>query len=61
MAQSIGYLLAAVGPAFFGFIHDRSGNWAVPLAVITGMSILTILFGYAAGRKGYIGPEQETN
>lgn len=61
MAQSIGYLLAAVGPAFFGFIHDRSGNWAVPLAVITGLSILTILFGYAAGRKGYIGPEQETN
>ncbi|MNJ33981.1 putative transporter YycB [compost metagenome] len=57
MAQSIGYLLAAVGPTLFGFIHDQSGNWAVPLATITGLSLLTILFGYAAGRKGYIGPE----
>lgn len=57
MAQSIGYLLAAVGPTLFGFIHDQSGNWAVPLATITGLSLLTILFGYAAGRKGYVGPE----
>ncbi|GAA0137544.1 MFS transporter [Paenibacillus sp. YSY-4.3] len=54
MAQSLGYLLAAVGPTLFGFIHDRSGNWTVPLATITSLSLLTILFGYAAGRKGYI-------
>lgn len=54
MAQSLGYLLAAVGPTLFGFIHDQSGNWTVPLATITSLSLLTILFGYAAGRKGYI-------
>ncbi|AZK45941.1 CynX/NimT family MFS transporter [Paenibacillus lentus] len=57
MAQSFGYLLAAVGPTLFGFIHDQSGNWSVPLATITGLSLLTIVFGYAAGRKGYVGPE----
>ncbi|WP_083484777.1 CynX/NimT family MFS transporter [Paenibacillus ihumii] len=57
MAQSIGYLLAAVGPTLFGFIHDKSGNWSVPLATITGLSLVTILFGYAAGRKGYIEPK----
>ncbi|WMT40640.1 MFS transporter [Paenibacillus sp. D2_2] len=54
MSQSIGYLLAAVGPTLFGYIHDVSGGWNAPLATIVSMSILTIVFGYAAGRKGYI-------
>lgn len=57
MAQSIGYLLAGVGPTLFGFIHDASGGWNVPLATITLISILTMIFGYAAGRKGYISPK----
>nr|WP_260071111.1 MFS transporter [Paenibacillus sp. p3-SID1389] len=54
MAQSIGYILAAFGPTLFGYLHDLSGNWDTPLAVITGVSMLTALFGYAAGRKGYV-------
>lgn len=58
MAQSVGYLLAAVGPTLFGFIHDASGGWSVPLATITFLSLITIVLGYAAGRKGHIGPEQ---
>ncbi|WP_410770695.1 CynX/NimT family MFS transporter [Fontibacillus sp. BL9] len=57
MSQSIGYLLSAVGPTLFGFLHDQSGGWSVPLATITAMSLITIVFGYAAGRKGRIGPE----
>lgn len=59
MAQSLGYLLAAAGPTMFGFIHDQTGGWSVPLAVITALSLLTIVLGYTAGRKGYIGPEQQ--
>lgn len=54
MAQSIGYILAAFGPTLFGYLHDLSGNWDTPLSVITGVSMLTALFGYAAGRKGYV-------
>ncbi|MGP0587808.1 CynX/NimT family MFS transporter [Paenibacillus timonensis] len=54
MAQSVGYVLAAFGPTLFGYLHDFSGSWDTPLAVITGVSILTALFGYAAGRKGFI-------
>ncbi|MNO17828.1 putative transporter YycB [compost metagenome] len=54
MAQSVGYVLAAFGPTLFGYLHDFSGSWDTPLAVITGVSILTALFGYAAGRKGYV-------
>lgn len=56
MAQSVGYLLAAVGPTMFGFLHDQSGGWTVPLATITALSLLTIVMGYAAGRKGYVDP-----
>lgn len=54
MAQSLGYLLAAVGPTMFGFVHDQSGGWGVPLAIITAMSIVTILLGFIAGKKGRI-------
>ncbi|MBW4840334.1 MAG: MFS transporter, partial [Paenibacillaceae bacterium] len=54
MAQSVGYILAAFGPTLFGYLHDLSGSWDTPLAVVTGVSILTALFGYAAGRKGFI-------
>lgn len=54
MAQSIGYVLAAFGPTLFGYLHDLSGSWDTPLAVITGVSVLTALFGYAAGRKGEV-------
>lgn len=57
MAQSLGYLLAATGPTLFGFIHDQTGGWSVPLAVITVLSLITIVLGYTAGRKGYVGPE----
>lgn len=54
MAQSLGYLLAAVGPTLFGFIHDQSGGWSIPLAMITAMSVITILVGFIAGKKGRI-------
>ncbi|CAM4462389.1 MFS transporter [Paenibacillus sp. FSL R5-0527] len=54
MAQSVGYLVAAFGPALFGYIHDVSGGWNAPLAAIIAFSVLTALFGYAAGRKGFV-------
>ncbi|MNW51787.1 Inner membrane transport protein YeaN [compost metagenome] len=56
MAQSIGYLLAAVGPTLFGFLHDQSGNWSLPLAVMTCLTLVTIILGFLAGRKGYVNP-----
>lgn len=54
MAQSVGYLVAAFGPALFGYIHDVSGGWNAPLAAIIAFSVLTTLFGYAAGRRGFV-------
>ncbi|WP_085558152.1 MFS transporter [Azospirillum agricola] len=50
MAQSIGYLLAALGPFAFGVVHDLAGNWSLPLAVLAFMGLLQALLGYKAGR-----------
>ena len=33
MAQSIGYLLAAIGPFLFGIFHDITHNWTLSLSV----------------------------
>ena len=54
MAQSIGYLIAALGPVFIGFLFDLTGNWTVPLIVLLSISILVILFGLGAGRDKYV-------
>lgn len=50
MAQSVGYLLAACGPPLIGKIHDISGNWHIPLAIIAAVSLLMAIFGGLAGR-----------
>lgn len=47
MAQSIGYLLAATGPLLFGWLHDLTHGWSVPL--LTLLLILLILFGVGMG------------
>lgn len=50
MAQSIGYLLAAIGPTFFGFLYDVTNNWTIPLLLLAGVSILILIFGLGAAR-----------
>ena len=42
MAQSLGYLLAAVGPMLIGFLHDATGGWKVPLTVLS--AVVVVLF-----------------
>ncbi|MGG0824190.1 MFS transporter [Paenibacillus turicensis] len=54
MAQCIGYFLAAIGPFLFGFLHDLTGGWNIPLVVITAFAVVTVLFGWLAGRERYI-------
>lgn len=34
MAQSVGYLLAALGPVGVGFLHDVTGSWTVAMAAL---------------------------
>ncbi|MBP2239505.1 CP family cyanate transporter-like MFS transporter [Cytobacillus eiseniae] len=51
MAQSVGYLLAATGPALFGYIHDVTNSWTFPLLILVGASVLLFIFGQGAARN----------
>ncbi|SUM35222.1 transporter [Staphylococcus gallinarum] len=53
MAQSIGYLFAALGPLLFGILHDMTGEWYASLAILLITAIGLTLFGSQAGRKPY--------
>ncbi|WP_371811563.1 CynX/NimT family MFS transporter [Sporosarcina sp. Te-1] len=59
MAQSIGYLLAAIGPTLFGFIHDATNSWTIPLLILIGASVLLFIFGLGAARDRYLGTVQQ--
>lgn len=50
MAQSVGYLLAAIGPTLFGALHDITNNWFVPLLLLLIVAIFKIVTGLIAGK-----------
>ncbi|AHY08978.1 MFS transporter [Serratia plymuthica] len=54
MAQSVGYLLAALGPTLFGLLHDLTQGWQLPLSILLGLTLLQMLFGVLAGRNRII-------
>ncbi|WP_431031513.1 MFS transporter [Plantibacter sp. RU18] len=54
MGQSIGYLLAALGPLLAGLIHDLTDGWHAPILFILATTILQAIFGYLAGRPCYL-------
>lgn len=54
MAQSIGYLLAAVGPTLFGFLYDVTHTWTVPLLFLMANLALKLYAGLGAGKSRQI-------
>ncbi|UKS25957.1 MFS transporter [Paenibacillus sp. HWE-109] len=61
MAQSIGYLLAAIGPALIGFLHDTTNSWNLPLFMLLGASVLLFLVGIGAARNRFVGSRNSYN
>ncbi|KGE16423.1 transporter [Paenibacillus wynnii] len=55
MAQSVGYLLAAAGPALFGWLHDFTHSWDLPLILLLGASVMLLLVGLGAGKNRFVG------
>ncbi len=55
MAQSIGYLLAAVGPLLFGLVHDMTGSWTAALLLLLVAGVIYMIAGWGAGNNRYIG------
>lgn len=52
MAQSIGYLLAAVGPILFGALHDITHAWFIPLLFLLIVAVSKLFAGLGAARPG---------
>jgi len=55
MAQCVGYLFAATGPALVGAMHDRLGGWGVALGVCAALCVAMAIIGLYAGRAIQIG------
>lgn len=49
MAQSIGYLVACVGPALIGYLHDSTHGWTWPLILMTAIVVGKLVAGLGAG------------
>ncbi|PTJ18752.1 CynX/NimT family MFS transporter [Staphylococcus succinus] len=52
--QSVGYLIAAIGPFLIGYLHDATGNWGSGIIALIIMSILFFIFGYPASKQNVI-------
>ncbi|MCD8510605.1 MAG: MFS transporter [Bacillus sp. (in: Bacteria)] len=54
MAQSFGYLLAAIGPVTIGLLFDLFNNWTFPLLVCLLITSALLIFGLGAARNKLI-------
>ena len=52
--QSVGYLIAAIGPFLIGYLHDATGSWISGIIALIIMSILFFIFGYPASKQNVI-------
>lgn len=56
MAQSVGYLVAAVGPLLLGALHDLTGGWTLPLLLLVALTLAQAAVGAGAGRDRRLQP-----
>lgn len=54
MAQSVGYLLAALGPFIIGFLFDFFHTWTIPLILLVVITVIYTIAGVGAGRNLYV-------
>lgn len=54
VSQSVGYLMAATGPALFGAIFDFTLNWTLALSFLLIFSFLKLWTGWHAGKRQYV-------
>jgi len=54
MVQSGGYLVAAVVPLAAGALHQATGSWTAPLALLLGLTLPQAVAGLVAGRNRVI-------
>ena len=52
--QSVGYLIAAVGPFGVGVLYDVTGGWTVPLSVLLFLVLGQLVAGLSVARPSYV-------
>ncbi|MFD3659884.1 CynX/NimT family MFS transporter [Streptomyces sp. NPDC058659] len=50
MAQAVGYLLGAAGPLAAGALHQATGSWTLPIALVLGVCAVALAVGLLAAR-----------
>jgi CP family cyanate transporter-like MFS transporter len=54
VAQSLGYLIAGIGPFAIGVIHEQTGGWTWPLWVLIAVCVPQTVFGLLCGRPVFV-------
>ena len=49
-SQSVGYLVASVGPLMVGLLHSATGSWNIPVALLLALCAAELATGLLAGR-----------
>ena len=52
--QSVGYLMAAIGPFGVGTLHDATGGWTWPLVMLTALTLPQIAIGLYVARPVFV-------
>ncbi|WP_165215674.1 MFS transporter [Schaalia sp. ZJ1691] len=49
--QSIGYIVAAIGPISIGWVHTWSGSWRIPFVILTASLTLMTVSAFIVSRR----------
>lgn len=50
-AQSIGYFVAAIGPVLFGYVHDLTDSWSIPIVLFILISVLLFFASFMSANN----------
>ena len=50
-AQSVGYFVAAIGPVLFGYLHDLTNSWFIPLALFIVISFILFIASFISAKN----------
>ncbi len=53
-AQSLGYLLAAIGPMLFGYLHDLFGGWNIAGWLFVVVALILFICSFRASKNEYV-------
>ncbi|MDS1268898.1 MFS transporter [Lipingzhangella sp. LS1_29] len=56
-SQSLGYLAGGMGPLMFGFLHELSGGWSLPIAMVMIVATVNLATGLLLGRPRHLEDE----